>query len=104
HLCNFHHTLVHEGGYEVRKTGPTEFTFVGPTGRRIEAAPPAPDHAMLSEPLESLAVHHSEAGLDIAELSLFPDWDGLPPDYPSIIDALISVTPTLFRKPKHTAA
>jgi uncharacterized protein DUF222/HNH endonuclease len=41
HLCPFHHRLVHEGGYEVRR-GRDAFTFWTPAGKPIPQAPRQP--------------------------------------------------------------
>ena len=35
-LCGFHHRLVHEGGYGVRRTDDGVFIFTRPDGTRIE--------------------------------------------------------------------
>ena len=35
-LCDFHHTLVHEGGYGVKRTDDGVFVFTRPHGRRVE--------------------------------------------------------------------
>ena len=35
-LCDFHHTLVHEGGYGLRQTDDGLFVFTRPDGRRVE--------------------------------------------------------------------
>ncbi len=35
-LCGFHHRLVHEGGYGVRRTDDGVFLFTRPDGRRVE--------------------------------------------------------------------
>jgi hypothetical protein len=35
-LCGFHHRLVHEGGYGVRRTDDGLFIFTRPDGRRVE--------------------------------------------------------------------
>ena len=36
-LCGFHHRLVHEGGYGLRRTDDGLFIFTRPDGRRVEA-------------------------------------------------------------------
>jgi hypothetical protein len=41
HLCPFHHRLVHEGGYEVRRRD-GNFTFWTPAGKPIAQAPRQP--------------------------------------------------------------
>jgi len=35
-LCGFHHRLVHEGGYGVRRTDDGLFVFTTPNGKRVE--------------------------------------------------------------------
>ena len=41
-LCSFHHTLVHEGGFDVRVTDDGLFVFLRPDGRRIPECGPIP--------------------------------------------------------------
>jgi hypothetical protein len=41
-LCRFHHRLLHEGGFEVRREGRGAFTFISPNGKRIPQAPRQP--------------------------------------------------------------
>jgi uncharacterized protein DUF222/HNH endonuclease len=38
-LCSFHHRLVHEGGYQVVRTGARSVAFMRPDGRRIPTVP-----------------------------------------------------------------
>jgi hypothetical protein len=41
-LCSFHHTLVHEGGFDVRVTDDGVFVFLRPDGSRIPECGPPP--------------------------------------------------------------
>ena len=39
-VCEYHHTLLHEGGYSMRRINDNDFVFYPPQGRRIESAAP----------------------------------------------------------------
>lgn len=39
-LCAFHHWLVHEAGWTVRRVGPSGYVFTAPDGREIGTHPP----------------------------------------------------------------
>jgi hypothetical protein len=39
-LCRRHHTLVHEGGFEVERTTEGDLVFRRPDGRALELCPP----------------------------------------------------------------
>jgi hypothetical protein len=39
-LCSYHHTFVHEGGYQVQRSADGGFDFISPWGNRIDRAPP----------------------------------------------------------------
>lgn len=66
-LCRFHHTLVHEGGFEVRSTGRGGYAFHDPRGKRIPQAPRQTRG-------ECTALRRANEGLGLrpAGLTLFP--------------------------------
>lgn len=74
-LCRRHHRAVHEGGFEVHRTGPGQWVFVAPSGIAIPSSPSA---HLLAEPLPPLPA----AGHDL------PVWDGTPFDLVWAIDVL----------------
>jgi len=82
-LCRHHHTFVHEHGWTIEMTaeGPT---FIAPSGRRIEAAPPL-------GPVDLVALQdHLPISLRDQALCATGGWEPL--DYPEIIHALAEAT------------
>jgi uncharacterized protein DUF222 len=82
-LCRWHHRLVHEGGFGMRREGDT-FTFLRPDGTPI---PSAPEPAALEGDLVSI---NSDLGLDPGPYTITPDWYGERMDLTRTVDALIS--------------
>lgn len=42
-LCRYHHTLIHQHGYNIAVRGPGVFTFLRPDGKPIPPSPPLPE-------------------------------------------------------------
>jgi len=59
-LCHHHHTLVHEGGYSIRRHQGGRLSFRRPDGKRIADAPRgrggSPDHVALANRRAKLAI------------------------------------------------
>ena len=66
-LCNRHHHLVHDGGYQVAMLHDGAFRFTAPNGREIPHAPPP--QKLLDDPVQEL--------IDANDLTL-EGWEGKP--------------------------
>jgi len=83
-LCRFHHRLLHEGGFIVRRAQDSELEFVAPTGKPLPRVPvlvPADDEAFST----AWRCLQENAGV-VAEL---PAWEGGPIDYGWVIEDLM---------------
>lgn len=77
-LCNRHHHLVHDGGYEVTRHSDGAFRFTAPNGREIPNAPPP--RKLPDDPVREL--------IDANDLAL-EGWEGKPKWGFTSIDAQI---------------
>ncbi len=75
-LCSFHHTLLHEGGYSVRRLMDGCYEFKTPTGRVIPASAPA-----MHGGVEDLRVANQLHGVNVSAETGASQWDGSPVDY-----------------------
>jgi hypothetical protein len=90
-LCSFHHTLVHEGGFDVRVTDDGLFVFLRPDGSRIPECGPAP--RIESERFRGIVADPpplGDASLEAFEAALRFHCGRLNPDPESKIDAKTS--------------
>ena len=71
-LCPFHHRLVHEGGYGVRR-GNGEVRFTRPDGSHVEAVPP-----LIEGRADAVPTANADAGQAIDAGTCVPDWHGEP--------------------------
>jgi hypothetical protein len=83
-VCRVHHRMIHEGGYSVTVAA-GRFHFRRPDGTVIEN--PSITVEPGDRPLREANNNH---GIDPGQDSQLPDWDGRHPDYPLIIDLLLS--------------
>ena len=75
-LCGRHHKFVHEHGFGLRRVD-DQFVFTSPDGTSLPDVVPRPVHARpLMEPGVSAASNRC-------------GWDGVPMDYPAMVDALM---------------
>ncbi|QYN32068.1 HNH endonuclease [Pseudonocardia sp. DSM 110487] len=82
-ICSFHHRLVHDHGYGIRRL-PGRWEFLRPDGTSI------PNVAVpLSGNTESLIEMHTRARLRIDHTTLTPDWGGERLDPDPILDVLL---------------
>ncbi|QYN37097.1 HNH endonuclease [Pseudonocardia sp. DSM 110487] len=82
-VCSFHHRLVHDHGYRIRRLS-GRWEFLRPDGT------PIPEVAVaLTGNTESLVEMHTRARLRIDHTTLTPDWDGERLDPDPILDALL---------------
>jgi hypothetical protein len=91
-LCSFHHRLVHEGGFRVRRdpeSGALE--WLDPRGRPIPAVPSPGLRPDQTPSLLALGERGIALPLD-ANINAC-GWDGDPLDYEAIFDALTCVDP-----------
>lgn len=85
-LCRFHHRLVHEVGYRIRRTG-EQLTFVRPNGGVVPAR-----REKVEGLAETVAAENDRLELGIDELTGIPKWDGKPPDYSLAVEVLYDVS------------
>jgi hypothetical protein len=82
-ICSFHHTLIHDHGYRIRRlTGRSEFLRHDGTTIPATAAP-------LTGNTEDLIEMNTRARLRIDRTTLTPDWYGERLDPEPILDALL---------------
>ena len=86
HLCQFHHGLVHEGGFSVEGTGDAPL-FRDPRGRRMEASPGL--GGVGAWPVEVLVARNRQEGLAITPESNRITWAGEPIEYGWAVEALM---------------
>lgn len=90
-LCRRHHTLVHEGGYAIRKHRAArglDFEFVGPSG---EVVPRSED--LRGGDWEKLVMNVSAETPHLHASTLTPDLDWRPPDYHHIAWWMVNFMP-----------
>jgi hypothetical protein len=98
-LCGFHHRLVHEGGYGVRRTDDGLFVFTRPDGARVEEngakcfrgniLPPLPSatYRGFEDSLRDYLLKH-EPDLSITPETSRCQWRGEKMDYSQAIEAM----------------
>jgi hypothetical protein len=84
-LCTYHHTLMHEGGFELRVEG-GGLRFVRADGRVVESAPRA--EKVVGDASEALQRKHRAGGIEIDERTGVPGWGGERADYGYLIAML----------------
>jgi hypothetical protein len=82
-VCSYHHGLIHDHGYRIRRLA-GRWEFRRPDGTTIPTVA-----ASLSGNAESLIEMHTRARLRVDRTTLTPDWDGDPLDLEPILDALL---------------
>jgi hypothetical protein len=83
HLCPYHHRLVHEGGYTIRRVGERGLSFHRPNGERIPEAP------RLSRRGPGIEAQHGSAGVSIDGDTCRPKSAGDRLDYGLAVELLI---------------
>ncbi len=96
-LCDFHHTLVHEGGYGLSKTDDGVFVFTRPDGRRVEEngancfrgniVPPRSAYRGFEDSLRDYLSKHAP-GLAITRETARGQWRGETMDYSMAIESM----------------
>ena len=82
-ICTFHHTLIHDHGYRIRRTqGRWDFL-------RGDGQPVRPASTPLTGRAESLIETSTRAGLRITRDCLTPDWGGERLDLDFVLDRLL---------------
>ncbi len=97
-LCGFHHRLVHEGGYGLRRTDDGLFVFTRPDGTRVEDNGAKCFRGNILPPVQSLyrGFEHSlrdylskhDPGLSITAETSRCQWHGESMDYNQAIEAM----------------
>jgi hypothetical protein len=97
-LCGFHHRLVHEGGFGLRRTDDGLFIFTRPSGRRVEdngarcfrgniSPPTQSTYRGFEDSLRDYLMKH-EPGLSITSQTSRCQWRGETMDYSQAIEAM----------------
>ena len=99
-LCGFHHRLVHEGGYALKRTDDGLFVFTRPDGRRVEPngarcfrgniakrSDPPPSDGEFEDSLRGYLRKH-EPDLSITTETSRCQWHGESMDYSQAIEAM----------------
>ena len=96
-LCGFHHRLVHEGGYGLRRTDDGLFIFTRPDGRRVEEngakcfrgniLTASSSDGGFENSLRDYLMRH-EPGLSITAETSRCQWHGETMDYSQAIEAM----------------
>jgi hypothetical protein len=87
-ICSFHHTLIHDRGFAMRRHG-NGWAFLRPDGTPVPATT-----TPLRGKVESLIEMHTRAELAITRSSLTPTWAGERLDPEPLLDRLL---PRTFR-------
>ncbi len=73
-LCRRHHRAVHEEGFRVTFDAAGDVKFLGPDGRPLPEAPPAPEWT--GPPLAPVTARLQHEGISIDPDTATPDWRG----------------------------
>jgi hypothetical protein len=84
-LCQYHHRLVHEGGYGCRLSDTGELCFTRPDGRPLSTVAPR----LEPETQTTLEEQSHKHGLHIDAHTCVPEWHGEVMDYAMAIDGLL---------------
>jgi hypothetical protein len=95
-LCGFHHRLVHEGGYGLRRTDDGLLVFTRPGGKRVEDNGAQCFRGNISQPAGNVGFEDSlrdylrkrEPGLSITAETSRCQWRGETMDYSQAIEAM----------------
>ena len=96
-LCGYHHRLVHEGGYGVRRTDDALFSFTRPDGSRLEDYGARRSSWNVSRPVEAPSgferslqsyLREQEPGLAITTATSRCQWRGESMDYSQAIESM----------------
>ncbi len=85
-VCKFHHTLLHERGFQVRLDEAGAPVFTGPTGTEVRTSiTPTPRRG---EAVEVITRWNREAGVLIDAETNLSEWDGETPQYGYIAEVM----------------
>ncbi len=94
-LCTFHHALLHEGGFNVKKASDGAFVFYDPTGRPLPATGRVPRHTMdalaraAADQRVAIADVHRTLGQRISAETAACGWAGERMDYHMAVGGLV---------------
>jgi hypothetical protein len=89
-LCRFHHRLVHEEGFELKRLASGEVELRRPDGRLLPEAP-APYRGPI-DPFEALLKRLEDGAIVVDPYTGTPLWDGSPPDLGLAVEWLLAKT------------
>jgi hypothetical protein len=87
-VCRFHHRLVHEDGFQLKRLPDGDVEFRNPHGLLVPDAPAPPRGAIA--PFEALLKRLEDGGLVVDPYTGTPDWDGSPPDLGLAVEYLLA--------------
>jgi hypothetical protein len=85
-LCNFHHQLLHEGGFGLQRTDDGLFVFTAPDGDRL------PEYIPVARRFRGnrLAERNRQREVTITPRTILTQWGGERMDYGIVIEALLA--------------
>jgi hypothetical protein len=101
-VCRFHHRLVHEEGFQVKRLPGGEVEFRNRHGLLVPHAPEPPRQPI--DPLEALIKRLEDGAVVVDPYTGTPNWDGTPPDLGDAVAWYLSRTATPERKAHEAAA
>jgi hypothetical protein len=89
-LCRFHHRLVHEEGFQLKRLPSGEVEFRTPQGRLLPEAPAPPRQPI--DPFEALVKRLEDGAIVVDPYTGTPLWDGSPPDLGLAVEWFLAKT------------
>jgi hypothetical protein len=89
-LCRFHHRLVHEEGFQLKRLPGGEIEFRSPHGHLLQEAPAPPCDPI--DPFTTLVKRLEDGGLVVDPYTGTALWDGSPPDLGLAIEWFLAKT------------
>ena len=89
-LCRFHHRLVHEEGFQLKRLSAGEIEFRAPHGRLLPEAPTPPRQPI--DPFAALVKRLEDGAIVVDPYTGTPLWDGSPPDLGLAVEWFLAQT------------
>jgi hypothetical protein len=77
-LCRFHHRLMHEEGFQLKRLSGGDLEFRNSHGEVLSDAPLLPESPI--DPFDALLVRLEDGAIVVDPYTGTPSWDGTPPD------------------------
>ena len=101
-LCRFHHRLVHEEGFQVKRLPGGDVEFRNPHGLLVPHAPEPPRQPI--DPFAALLKQLDDGGIIVDPYTGTPHWDGTPPDLGLAVEWYIDRTASPERRAREAEA